>query len=115
MIARAARSTTESYRSMRLTYPPLPAYFRAAVATARLDPGSYGPTTVSGTLVLSSGKYSFPSLTVLEGARLVIDATDGPVTLEFGVSATLTGAVEALPGELLIELTGQGALRIERG
>lgn len=114
-----------NYRKLPLDAPDLSAFARVfsgsggdrfeveAADREALEPGSYGPTTVSGTLVLSSGKYSFPSLTVLEGARLVIDATDGPVAIELGVSATLIGAVEALPGELLIELTGQGTLRIE--
>ncbi|HEX2734314.1 MAG TPA: thrombospondin type 3 repeat-containing protein [Polyangiaceae bacterium] len=116
---------TFNYRKMPLDAPDLSVFARVfggnggdAISVdvdqrTTLEPGSYGPTKVSGTLVLTSGTYSFASLEVVEDAHLKIDATHGPVSLQIGASATFAGTVEALPGELLIELTGQGTLRIE--
>src|SRR5690606_8159876 len=75
----------------------------------RLDPGHYGPTEiVEGVTTLVAGEYHFTSLEVAAGAVVSIDGSSGPVTVHLAGSMTLLGRVNALPGELLIELHGSG-------
>jgi hypothetical protein len=77
-----------------------------------LDPGDYGRARFAGEVTLVAGEYHFTTLELLESGTLRIDAADGPVIVHVGGSVSLKGAVLAEPGDLLIELHGQGDVRV---
>jgi hypothetical protein len=80
--------------------------------TRELDPGDYGPARIAGEVTLVAGEYHFTTLDLLESGTLRIDASDGPVIVHVGSSASLAGEVVSEPGELLIELHGHGDVRV---